>query len=100
MTTKASFNRQCALKRRAAAVARSANNPSRILVFDVLGCPPWAAPHLEIRPEQEPALRIFGATDRRQVDPRHGGMFVMGQMPVVIEPEPVERLGNPEVARA
>src|SRR5262249_24573438 len=82
----------------AAAAIRSADDASCIPVLDPIGRPPGSAPHPRVVRRQESALGILAPANRRKMNPGNGRMLVMCEMPVVIQPEPVNRSPDPEVA--
>src|SRR5262245_42112562 len=83
-----------------AANARSADDAARIAVPHVVLRLARSLPHRQVMKRQESSRRMFTSADARQVYPRHGRMPMMRQVPVVVEPQPIDRSPQPQVARA
>src|SRR4051812_8646580 len=89
MAASTALRRQHAATRRRTAEANTTvpglfDDPPGILVLPVLARPPRPSPHLQICPRQEPARRRMVGHEPRQVDPRHGRVFVVRLVPVVV----------------
>src|SRR5688572_12075645 len=79
----------------------STNDASCIAIPHSLHGAPRPAPHFEIRPWQKTARRhLLVARNARKMNPGNRRMTMMRQMPVVMEPQHIDRPGDPEVARA
>src|SRR5579862_5754236 len=69
-------------------------------VLRMVVCPPRSRPHSQIGPHQMLAIIALAFADPRQMHPGNGRMFVVDAVPVVVQPELVDRPADPDVARA
>ena len=76
---------------------------SGIAVFDSFFGECGAAPHAEVAAEDSAAgfLSVFaGGLDLGEVDPGDGGLDVVVEVPVVVEPKAIDQAPGAEVPRA
>src|SRR5262245_31390849 len=81
-------------------IARSAYDPARIAVLHVVGGLARPTPHLQVMNRQEPAFGILALPDLGQIGPRHGRVFVVGEMPIVVQPQAIDWRPHPQIAGA
>src|SRR5437899_11440008 len=91
-TVRQTFSRHRAAMRATHGFAESTDDSAGISVFNMVNRLARSTPHLQIRPEQKSALGWFiRRRERWQINPWHRRMLMMREMPVVIQPEPIDR---------
>ena len=75
----------------------SANHAAGIPVLDTLARVSRPPPHSQVMPEEKAPLGILLATDAGEVQPRNRGMAMVRPVPVVVQPEPINRREKPVV---
>src|SRR4051812_11333857 len=96
-----SFIGHSTTNRRQKTKPESADDSPGILILNVLFGLARATPHFDIRPKQKPpTLSLHRVTEDRQMNPRYRRMFMVNEMPVVIQPKPVYRFPQTKITRA
>src|SRR4029077_20336065 len=99
-TVRHNFSRQSIDMRCSQFVCKSADDLAGISIFDMVIRFARSTPHFQIRPEKKSPLRKLGGSESRQINPRHGWMFVMRPVPVVIQPESINWPPEAQISRA
>src|SRR5687767_12467969 len=79
---------------------RSADDASGIAILHVVLRLARTSPHPEVMSGEETPLGVLHPPQVREVNPGNGWMLMMREMPVVIQPQRVERRPDPEIPGA